>query len=337
MAGSIEYMEQPIWVAHAEERAISVLAVTSELPWPLNTGGHLRTFHLLRALAQRFRVRLVSPILAGQESNVESLRQMGIAICPVKTGPRVAMREAMRAALAAIRREPYVLYRRHDRASVRSELQRQMAIEPADILYLDHLDSFVYAGLRGQVPTLIDLHNVYSTLAKRVATEQHAPWKRFYLHREAKLLERMERRAADLADQLFTVSEDERTHFAGLGACNVEVVPNGVDCDAFPIPHPRGGLANPPLRSFIWATYPGVQTSAAAVFLARELMPGIAQALPPAARLRIVGRSPSAETRALASLPGVEVIGDVPDIKPHLCAASLVLAVPSGFREAAHD
>ena len=27
----------------------SVLAVTSELPWPLNTGGHLRTFHLLAA------------------------------------------------------------------------------------------------------------------------------------------------------------------------------------------------------------------------------------------------------------------------------------------------
>ena len=31
----------------------SVLVITSELPWPLNTGGHLRTFHLMQALAAR--------------------------------------------------------------------------------------------------------------------------------------------------------------------------------------------------------------------------------------------------------------------------------------------
>ena len=48
----------------------SVLAVTSEVPWPLNSGGHLRTFHLLRTLARRFDVRLVEdagfdPVVVG--------------------------------------------------------------------------------------------------------------------------------------------------------------------------------------------------------------------------------------------------------------------------------
>ncbi len=307
-----------------QRRALSVLAVTSELPWPLDTGGHLRTFHLLRALAERFRVRLVSAALHGQESSIESLRQMGITVCPVKIGPRVTWQEGLRAAASAIRREPYVLYRRHDRAPVRSELQRQMAIEPADILYLDHLDSLVYAGLRRQTPTLIDLHNVYSTLAKRVATEQNARWKRLYLNREAKLLERMERRAAHLSDQLFTVSEDERLYFEKLGARNVKVVPNGVDCEAFQS-LPAGRLGQPPLVLYLGNMSWGPNISAA-TFLAREVLPRLLKRYPDA-RLRIVGRSPTAETKALASLPGVEVIGDVPEIKPHLGQAK-VLAVP---------
>jgi polysaccharide biosynthesis protein PslH len=315
---------QPVGARVADTRALSILAVTSELPWPLDTGGHLRTFHLLRALAGQFRVRLVAPTLPGHESSIECLAQKGIAVCPVKIGQRVAWHEGLRAAAAAIRQEPYVLFRRHDRAPVRSELQRQMAIEPPDILYLDHLDSLVYAGLKRQTPTLIDLHNVYSTLAKRVATEQNARWKRLYLNREAKLLERMERRAAHLSDQLFTVSEDERLHFEGLGARSVKVVPNGVDCEAFQS-LPVARLGQPPLVLYLGNMSWGPNVSAA-VFLAREMLPQLLMRYP-AARLRIVGRSPSIETRALTSIPGVEVIGDVPEIKPHLRQAT-VLAVP---------
>jgi polysaccharide biosynthesis protein PslH len=324
LIGGVISDRQPIGVGVRKNGAISILAVTSELPWPLDTGGHLRTFHLLRALAKRFRVRLVSATLAGQESSIESLGQVGIAVCPVEIGPRVAWQEGLRAAAAAVRREPYVFYRRHDRAAVRSELERQLAIEPADILYLDHLDSLVYGGLRRGTPTLIDLHNVYSTLARRVATEQDASWKRWYLRREAKLLLRMERRAAQISDQLFTVSKDERVYFEKLGARNVKVVPNGVDCAALQS-LPVGRIGQPPLVLYLGNMSWGPNISAAN-FVAREMLPRLLERYP-GARLRIVGRSPNAETKALANIAGVEVIGDVPDIKPHLAQAK-VLAVP---------
>ena len=64
----------------------------------------------------------------------------------------------------------------------------------------------------------------------------------------------------------------------------------------------------------------------AAIFLAREVMPALLEDIPDV-RLRIVGRSPVPEVKALGRLPGVEVAGDVPDTKPHLRAAR-VLAVP---------
>lgn len=322
--GWIRTDQQPVGVGVAEDRVLSILAVTSELPWPLNTGGHIRTFHLLRALAQRFRVRLVSATRSGEETSIESLSQLGITVCSVKTGPRVAWQEGLRAAVAAARREPYVLYRRHYWHAVRDELERQIAIEPADVLYFDHLDSLVYAELRRRPPTLIDLHNVYSTLAQRVGTEQRIGLRRWYLRRESRLLAQMERRAAHFADQLFTVSDDERSYFEDLGARAVKVVPNGVDCAAFQ-GLPTGRSIRPPLMLYLGNMSWGPNISAA-VFLARELLPRLRDRFPEA-RLRIVGRSPTTEAMTLANIPGVEVIGDVPDIKPHLAQAK-VLAVP---------
>ena len=69
----------------------SILAVTSEPPWPLNSGGHLRTYHLLRALSQRFRVRLVIPVLRGGESVIDPLERAGIIVAPVEIKPRIGL------------------------------------------------------------------------------------------------------------------------------------------------------------------------------------------------------------------------------------------------------
>src|SRR5437764_1215646 len=93
-------------------RVLSVLAVTSELPWPLDTGGHLRTFHLMRALSRRFRVRLIAAVGPGQAETVQTLEQHGLSICPAPVSARTVWGEGWRVAAAALRREPYVLYRR---------------------------------------------------------------------------------------------------------------------------------------------------------------------------------------------------------------------------------
>lgn len=72
-----------------------------------------------------------------------------------------------------------------------------------------------------------------------------------------------------------------------------------------------GNFAHPPNRD-------------AALWLAREIMPGV-RARSPAARLRIVGTAPPPQVLALAG-PDVEVVADAPSVRPHLEAAAVVLA-----------
>src|SRR5262249_7521815 len=121
-----------------------LLAVSSELPWPLNSGGHLRTFHLLTGLARHFDVHLVAPAAVEDRASVDSLREHGISAEPVLVPPKTAMREAFRAAHCRARSRPYVMYGRHTYTQVKRHLDSLTArLEPA-VLYLDHLDSFVY-------------------------------------------------------------------------------------------------------------------------------------------------------------------------------------------------
>ena len=63
----------------------------------------------------------------------------------------------------------------------------------------------------------------------------------------------------------------------------------------------------------------------AAAFFAREVLPMV-RGRQADARFAIVGRAPTAEVLQLANLPGVTVTGEVPDTRPWLSSARVVVA-----------
>jgi glycosyltransferase involved in cell wall biosynthesis len=303
----------------------SILVVTSEPPWPLDSGGHLRSFHLLRTLAARFDVRLVAPVRDGSaETAAGALAAEGVRPQLVTSRPRMPLVEGLKIAAAAAALEPYVLFARHRSAVVARVLRGEVRQQRPDVLYLDHLDSLVYERLRGDVPVVVDMHNVYSRLARRAAAEAGGRLRPLYLRRETALLGRMERRAAEIADTILAVSEEDAAYFADLGAKRVVLVPNGVDCAAFDGPRVRrstrptilyvGALGWPPNAS-------------AARYLATDVLPVVRRTVADA-RVVLVGRNPPAELLALArDSQHVEIAADVPDVAPYFRDAD-VLAVP---------
>ena len=301
----------------------TLLAVTSELPWPLSSGGHLRTFHLLKGLAQRFDVRLVVPSPREEAEARLTIARAGIRLHDVPIGPRRAITEAGRIAAAVLRAEPYVLYARHRRRSVMRALKAEIARRPPDVVYLDHLDSLCYAGIAGRTPIVVDMHNVYSRLAERASREVHGFAKRTYLSGQAIMLGHKEQAAAGLAHTIFACSDDEARYFQSLGANHVVVVPNGVDTSAYSWTASR--REGPPTILFIGALEWTPNISAVR-FLARDVLPAVRTRVPDA-RLLVVGRRPTAEILALGDPGRVDIAADVPDVRPYWEQADL-LAVP---------
>jgi len=101
----------------------------------------------------------------------------------------------------------------------------------------------------------------------------------------------------------------------------VLVVPNGVDCTTIrPRPFREDGR---PILLFTgdMSFEPNIQ---AVRMLARDVLPSIRQTHPDA-ELWLVGRNPDAHILALRG-PGIQVTGEVPDMLPHLQAATLYVA-----------
>jgi glycosyltransferase involved in cell wall biosynthesis len=94
----------------------------------------------------------------------------------------------------------------------------------------------------------------------------------------------------------------------------IEVIPNGVDVEFF-APDPDASVdAGRIVFTGVMSYAPNVL---AAEFLAREVFPRVRRERPDV-RLAIVGRSPASAVRALGELPGVDVTGEVLDIRPWL-------------------
>jgi glycosyltransferase involved in cell wall biosynthesis len=120
------------------------------------------------------------------------------------------------------------------------------------------------------------------------------------------------------------VSEADRTALLEVDpSLDITVIPNGVDVEFF-APDPDAAVDR---RRIVFT---GVMSYApnvlAAEFLAREIFPRVRIDWPDA-RLVIVGRSPTKSVLALAELPGVDVTGEVADIRPWL-RESRVYACP---------
>jgi len=255
----------------------------------------------------------------------DALKSVGITLHVAEVRPRSKLREAWRALHAAAVGEPYVMFRRHDWKPVRDAMMAALRDLRPDALYLDHLDSLVYADAAKSLPVVIDLHNVYSDLIRRESRSPLRGAARPYLGREAVLLRACERRAVIRADSIHVVSAIDAAALAREAPGKTpKVVPNGVDCTLYGrlTEGRRGGR---PVVAFIGAMSwpPNVE---AARFLALKVFPEVRRRVP-GARLRIIGRDPTPEVLALRELPGVEVTGKVPDVMPHLQEASC-LAVP---------
>jgi glycosyltransferase involved in cell wall biosynthesis len=295
-----------------------LLWVADEPPNRQLGGGNIREANLLLHLADANDVTLlvsrgpVDPALAGivrvveagadDRSRVPSHNAAAVLASFTRRGPsEVLSAEAPRRALAARLDE---LARDHD-AVLLTNLQlapllraRPSAAAARWIANMHHVPSVQYA--------------------QRAAVAERARL-RVRLAGEARRARYWEQFASRTADAVVAVSDDDAAHLRRAGARRVIVSPNGVDLDHFT----ATPLPSDPTAVFI-ATLGYSPNADGARWLANEIWPQVVERVP-AARLSIVGRSPSPVIRALGDHPTVTVHADVPDIDPHLRAARVAL------------
>ncbi len=294
-----------------------VLFVTEFVPLPLNTGGRIRTFHILKQAASRHHVTVVTH---GSPQEVKSLMD--------KTGARVLgipypkcgrMRRVLGALTSLADDRPYAVVGAHDDSRLRAALAQVVSSEEFDVVHLDHLDAAVYAPVFKNIPMLLDEHNFETRLLRRAAIQTRNPILRWYLQGQAERLLHWEANICRACSIVTAVSKEDAQEIINVSPnSQVHVVPNGVDTEFF---HMEDRNPQPSSLVFVGSMDWMANVDAIEWFVG-EILP-----LLPNAHLTVVGRNPPLKVVRFADGKNVTVTGSVPDVRPYVARAE-VFVVP---------
>jgi len=296
---------------------LKVLFVCPFVPWPLETGGKIRTYHLIREAAREVEIHLRVIREPGTDPEAEAALRAVCASLTIYERTRPGPVERWK--LPKLERW---FHSRHLVRGVRDDLARGG-------FRLVHLDELLLARIvppAREVPVVQHHHKLDTVLYGALGG---GGWKRRF---DQWKLARLEVESARrYRHHLLCSRDDAEVLRARYGALDCAVVPSGFDPASFRPSEPAP--ARDPNRLLFLGTMDYGPNIEAVLRFAREVLPAI-RAARPAVRLEIVGNHPAREVSALAG-PEIVVTGRVPAVLPYLeRAAALVvpLAIGGGTR-----
>ena len=293
---------------------------------PLDKGGKLRTWHIMRHLAARHDITYLSFADASQtDKDRYGMREVCSKLVTIpRTDPgKGTWRFYADAAGYVVDRVPYAVAKYRSDA-YRGELEHLIATERYDAIVCDFLPPVVNLPQRLPCPTIVFTHNVESEIWRRHAEQATNPMSRFMLTQQWQRMLRFEGAALSRFDLVLAVSEaDGRTFerlYPGSLRAPVHVVQTGVDTEYFT----PSSTAPERTHMVFTGSMDWLPNEDGMTYFCREILPRIRQSEPDAT-LSIIGRSPTPTVRKLAEIPGVEVTGRVDDVRPHIARGSVYI------------
>lgn len=310
----------------------NLLLLVHRLPYPPNKGDKVRSYHLLKHLAKKHRVFLGTFVDdPADEAYVDIVR----SYCQDLHVGRITPRIAKIRSLSALLSNQALGLQYYRNAALQSWVDQTLATQKIDatIIFSSVMAQYVEdTADNARPPMLVDFVDVDSAKWTQYADNHRWPLSWLY-RREGRQLLAYERAVAARATHSFFVTENEVALFQSQApecADKVDALSNGVDGDYF---SPDAARASPFQGEGAQSDeIPLVFTGAmdywpnidAVSWFANAIFPGLLKARP-TLRFYIVGRSPSAAVLALAS-ESVVVTGTVPDVRPYLQHAAVVVA-----------
>jgi polysaccharide biosynthesis protein PslH len=298
-----------------------IAVFTPYLPYPPDTGGKIRSYHLLRALATRFEVDLYT-VYHGKGPSDAAVREIEkdcrrVVLFHLKQ--RWRTRDRIRRALFTPL--PRVIYHFHTPASL-EEARRCLDDSEYDLVITDEICMTPYAELAPNLPRIVTRQKVDRVHHKEVAMAR--PWG---LEKVWDLIEVVKWRRYEQAKMplyhAYLACSEQDVMLISKDAPDMPalVIPNGADLDQF-VPSGLLRTENPTLL-YVGSMnyYPNVD----AVQFFFEAMYEEVRREAPEAWVQIVGHAPPPEIQQKSGLPGVEVTGTVPDVRPYYERATVFI------------
>ena len=308
---------------------LNILYVSQMPPSPPRFGAQARMHGLMTHMARNHEITAIS--LVDQEFDAdECARAMrlycrDVVLVPNPNGQGgTAKRLLQLRSLASSRSFERHLY---SVPTLQDSLDRVLLSKRFDVVnvefpYLAHFRLRQSPPGTPQPSLVLNAHEIAYDLARQIARRAHGVGRRVYGGLNWRKLRREELSAFGTADGIYVCSAADQARLAAdIPSARTAVIPNAADIEFL-----RSRPSDPPPdgRTVVFfgllSTAPNID---GATFLVKEIWP-LVVAQRPDARCKIIGARPDASVRRLAG-PGVEVVGPVDDLRPHLAAAAVVV------------
>lgn len=307
-----------------------ILWLKSDLLLPLDKGGKLRTWHLMRHLARRHEITYLAFADPDQpRAEVDGMREVAARVetVPRREPAKRSLRFNVEAALRVLDPLPYAVGK-YRSAAYRQRLRALLAERPFDLIVCDFLPPAVNLPRHLPCPAVLFTHNVESEIWRRHAETKSSPAARALYAMQHRRMLRYEGGALRRFDGVLAVSDADRETFARLypGAVKrpVQVVSTGVDTDYFAPPAVRSPQSAGRNELIFTGSMDWLPNEDAMLFFCRDILPLI-RAGEPGVRLTIAGRAPTPAVKKLADDAAVTVTGRVDDVRPYMKDAAVYI------------
>lgn len=301
-----------------------LLFLAHRIPFPPNKGDKIRSFHLLRHLAQHYRIYLGAFVDDADDW------QYADALAPycaeIKLLPLHPRRSKLKSLTGLLTGEALTLpYYRHTALSDWARQRVQDGSVNRGLAFSSAMGQFMPQGL---MRTVMDMVDVDSDKWTQYAPSQRWPLSWLYA-REGRKLAAWEARMAQQFDATLLVSAPEAALLQQRipqARDKIAAFENGVDTEYFSPERDYLNPFSPDVRAIVFTGamdyWPNID---AVVWFAEHIFPAIREQCPQA-QFTIVGSRPGLEVKNLAQQAGVVVTGSVPDVRPYLAHAACAVA-----------
>lgn len=298
-----------------------LLWLKTNLLHPVDTGGKIRTYFMLRELKQRHHVTYLA--LDDGTAAPDAVERAAeycheVIRVPHRTSPKFSLRFFAELARNLVSPLPYAVEKYRS-----VEFGRRIAREQehADVVVCDFLFPSVNVPEPLSRPSVLFQHNVEALIWRRHVDTKSNPLARRLFLTQWRRMQAFERTTCQKYDAIVAVSPQDRTIMEReYDAPLVREIPTGVDTTYF---RPSGSTTPDPCHLVFSGSMDWLPNDDAMRYFVQAILPRIRAACPDTV-LTIVGRKPFPSLMALSrEFPHIRVTGQVDDVRPYLERAAV--------------